>query len=90
MCKMHLNFPFQDRFNIIDGVEILPSKAPVSRSNKIKFVNAIMATSPQKIMEKAAQKRYNKLLSKTIKSNADTVGVVELQKISDFYSEVPR
>ena len=95
LCSSHLNSPVSDNFEILEGVQIRPSKAPTTRSKKIQLVHALMAMSPKKLMDRDGVKRqrYIKMLTKTLKSNLrNNVEVVELDFVdagehSDYYSE---
>jgi hypothetical protein len=94
MCTKHLECTEKDNFKILDGIEIKPSKAPVSKSKKIKLVNALMAISPKKLMDMDGRKwqRYMKKLNKTLKANCGNVQVIELECNKDgdhydYYSE---
>ena len=94
MCTKHLECKEKDNFKILEGIEIKPSKAPVSTSKKIKLVNALMSISPMKLMDMDTRKwqRYMKNLNKTLKSNCGNVQVIELEcnkdgDHSDYYSE---
>ena len=94
MCSHHLESPERDNFEIMEGVDIKPSKAPVTRSKKIKLVNALMAISHKKLMHRdgGKYKRYIKALNKAMKANHGNMEVIELVKgddgdHSDYYCD---